>query len=303
MDPLDPSEGETIVELPAVPAAQTGVAGPALRFRVWTEPPGVEPRATLAVLSGVMSNTAWFRPLAERWRAMGYRVVGLERRGSGLNWTPGAEDVPSARDLELDAIRELTASEGMAPGRPLILVGWCWGAILGVHLALTLGGDRADGLVRGLALLAPGLHPSAALAERMRALAEQAKGLAPEVPVLESPITDEMFTAGPALDGFVRRDQARWQRFSPRFLEVSTRLSLAARMRLRKLTIPVLVALAEDDVTTDNAAMLAELARLPADRVRTTLLPGAHGLQFDAPTALAERLDAWAHETLHTLGV
>lgn len=298
MDPLDPSEGETIVVLPAVPAAQTGVAGPALRFRVWTEPQGVEPRATLAVLSGVMSNTAWFRPLAERWRAMGYRVVGLERRGSGLNWAPGAEDVPSARDLELDAIRELSAPSGMAPGRPLIVVGWCWGAILGVHLALGL-----DGRVAGLALLAPGLHPSAAVAERMRALAEQAKGLPPEVPVLESPITDEMFTKGPMLDGFIRRDQARWQRFSPRFLDVSTRMSLAARMRLRKLTVPLFVALAEDDATTDNDAMLAELARLPADRVRTTLLPGAHGLQFDAPAALAERLDAWAHQELDTLGV
>jgi pimeloyl-ACP methyl ester carboxylesterase len=294
MDPLDPSEGETIAELPETPAAHTGVGGPALRFRVWTEPEGAEPRATLAVLSGVMSNTAWFRPLAERWRAMGYRVVGLERRGSGLNWAPGAEDVPSARDLEQDAIRELTSADGMAPGRPVVIVGWCWGAILGVQLALALGADRVD----GLALLAPGLHPSPALVERMRALQEQAKAAAPDEPVLESPITDEMFTQGPMLDAFVRRDEARWRRFSPRFLDVSTRLSLAARMRLRKLTIPVFVALADDDVTTDNAAILAELARLPADRVRTTRLPGPHGLQFDAPEALSERLDAWARDAL-----
>lgn len=285
MDLLAPTAGETVATLPE-----------GLRYRVWAEQSS-PPRATLAVLSGVMSNTAWFRPLADAWRGMGYRVIGLERQGSGLNHRAGVgcEDTPSAEALLDDAARQL--EHGRAPGRPVVIVGWCWGAILAVHLAL-----RLEGSVDGLALLTPGLHPSAALSERMRALAEQATGLPPADPVLESPITDEMFTAGPALDGFIRRDEARWRRFSPRFLEVSTRLSLAARMRLRRLTIPVFVALAEDDVTTDNAAILAELARLPADRVRTTCLPGPHGLQFDAPAALAERLDAWAHQELDTLG-
>lgn len=286
MDLSAPTAGETVATLPE-----------GLRYRVWAEP-SAPPRATLAVLSGVMSNTAWFRPLADAWRGMGYRVIGLERRGSGLNYTAdaGCEDTPSAEALLDDAAREL--EHGRAPGRPVVIVGWCWGAILAVHLAL-----RLEGSVDGLALLTPGIIPSAALAERMRALAEQALGLAPAEPGLESPITDEMFTAGPALDGFIRRDEARWRRFSPRFLDVSTRLSLAARLRLRKLALPVFVALAEDDVTTDNAAILAELGRLPAGRVRTTCLPGPHGLQFDAPAALAERLDAWAHQELDTLGV
>jgi pimeloyl-ACP methyl ester carboxylesterase len=306
MDLLAPTAGETIATLPAAPAD-----GPALRYRVWEEPER-PPRATLALLSGVMSNTAWFRPLADVWRGMGYRVVGLERRGSGLNHASssseagerpdtGCEDTPSAEALIDDACRQLEA--GRAPGRPLVLVGWCWGAILAVHVALRLQGleghgQPADGQLAGLALLTPGIHPSAVLAERMRGLAEAAKGLPREIPALASPITDEMFTAGPALDGFIRRDRARWQRFSPRFLDVSTRLTLAARMRLRRLSLPVLVVLAQDDVTTDNAAIQAELARLPADRVCTTTLPGAHGLQFEAPRALGERLDAWAHDAL-----
>lgn len=302
MDGLAPSEGETIAVVSAPGPGPDDGEAPPLRYRVWTEPQS-PPRATLAVLSGVMSNTAWFRPLAERWRAMGYRVVGLERRGSGLNHRPGLEDTPSAEALVDDALREL--EHGRAPGRPLVVVGWCWGAILAVHLALRLQrseperpqDDDPDRLA-GLALLTPGLHPSAELLERMRALQDQAKGLPPHEPALQSPITDEMFTSGPALDGFVRRDQTRWQRFSPRFLDVSTRLSLAARMRLRKLARPVLVALAEDDATTDNDKILAELARLPAERVHTTVLPGAHGLQFDAPRALAERLDAWARDAL-----
>ncbi|MCA9706847.1 MAG: alpha/beta fold hydrolase [Myxococcales bacterium] len=279
-DMLEPSEGESVAALP----------GPdGLRYRVWA-PPG-PPRATLAVLTGVMSNTAWFRPLAARWRARGYRVVGVERRGSGLNAASGRGDTPSAKVLVDDA--RAVVEHGRDPERPLVIVGWCWGAILGVHLGHALGDA-----VQGLALLTPGLYPSARVAERMKALAAQAAGQPAEAPVLDSPITDEMFTSGPALDGFVRRDDARWRRFSPRFLDVSSRLTMAARMRLRKLALPVFVALAEDDATVDEAATRAELARLPPDRLHTTSLPGAHGLQFEAPDALAERLDAWARDAL-----
>lgn len=291
MDLLAPTEGETIVTLPGDDGDgdDDGHAASPLRYRQW-ESAGPQVRATLAVLSGVMSNTAWFRPLAEPWRAMGYRVLGVERRGSGLN-EQGRGDTASARQLVDDAQR--VVEHGRAPGRPLVVVGWCWGAILGVHLAHALG-EAVD----GLALLTPGLYPSAELAARMKALAERSKGLPPGQPVLDSPIEDEMFTTGPALDAFVRRDEARWRRFSPRFLAVSSRLSMAARMRLRKLALPLFVALAEDDATTDNPAILAELARLPAQRVHTTSLPGAHGLQFEAPRALAERLDAWAQDAL-----
>lgn len=284
MELLTPSEGEreAVVGPPGSPDA--------LRYRVWS-PQAEPPRATLAVLSGVMSNTAWFRPLAEPWRAMGYRVVGVERRGSGLNAAQGKGDTESAEQLLSDAAAVI--EHARAPGRPLVIVGWCWGAILGIHLALRLGGA-----VDGLALLTPGLFPSAAIVERMKEAKAAGEGQPPEAAVLPSPITDEMFTDGPARAGFIERDDARWRTFSPRFLEVSTRLSMVARMRLRKLAPPVFVALADDDVTTDNARMIAELARLPAERVRTVSLPGSHGLQFDAPAELSERLDAWARDAL-----
>lgn len=284
MDLLAPTEGES--------EASTGPDGAddALRYRVW--PAAAQPpRATLAVLSGVMSNTAWFRPLAERWRGMGYRVLGVERRGSGLNAAQGKGDTESADRLVTDAVRVI--EHGRAPERPLIIVGWCWGAILGVHLALRLGHA-----VDGIALLTPGLFPSSMLVERMKAAAAAGEGQPPEAPVLDSPITDDMFTDGPARTEFIAKDEARWRTFSPRFLEVSTRLSMVARMRLRKLAPPLLVVLADDDVTTDNERMVAELARLPAERVRTVSLPGSHGLQFDAPQALTERLDAWARDAL-----
>ncbi len=283
MDWLAPGEDELLSEV-------STKGEPTLRFRWWAES-DIPPRATLAVLSGVMSNTAWFRPLATRWCAMGYRVVGLERRGSGLNKDDGGRgDSSSAAELIADAERVI--EHGREPKWPLIIVGWCWGAILGVHVTLKLG-DR----VGGLALLTPGLFPSPALSDRMKALSRQAEE-DPSVTALESPITDEMFTRGPALDGFIRKDEARWRWFSPRFLQVSSRLSVAARMRLSKLQVPVFAALAEDDVTTDNDQTLSELARLIKAPLTTAVFPGSHGLQFDSPQALAERLDAWARDAL-----
>ncbi|MEX1366686.1 MAG: alpha/beta hydrolase, partial [Nannocystaceae bacterium] len=127
-----------------------GSADP-LRYRVWSPAEGTRPRATLAVLSGIMSNTAWFRPLAVRWQAMGYHVLGVERRGSGLNSAQGQGDTESADRLLHDAAAVI--AHGRAAEVPLVIVGWCWGAILGVHLALRLS-DTA-----GLALLTPGLFP------------------------------------------------------------------------------------------------------------------------------------------------
>lgn len=282
---------------PTLPSAfeHEAITGPIdtadpLRYRRWPPAQGTTPRATLAVLSGIMSNTAWFRPLAVRWQAMGYHVLGVERRGSGLNSAQGPGDTESAERLLDDAAAVI--AHGRAAQVPLVIVGWCWGAILGVHLALRLP-DTA-----GLALLTPGLFPSARVTELMQASLQAAEGQRPEAPVLLSPITDEMFTDGPALDAFIRRDEARWRRFSPRFLQISTRMSMMARMRLRKLGMPVFAAFAQDDVTSDDARMRAELARLPPQRVQTVSLPGCHGLQFDAPDALTERLDAWAHDAL-----
>ncbi len=276
-----PTEGET--------TATVDEPGPdALRYRVWE--PASAPRATLALVAGVMSNAAWFRGLASRWRAAGLRVVGVERRGSGLN-EAGRGDAASAAQVLGDARRVI--EHARAPDRPLIIVGWCWGANVAVNLTLAMKAS-----VDGLALLSPGLFPSSAIIDRMRVLVEQGDEHRQDAVVLDSPITEEMFTTGPALAGFILHDDTRWRRFTPRFLEVSGRLSLAAQMRLRRVAVPVFVALGQDDEATDNARTLAELARLPGDSVHTTSLPGGHGLQFDVPQALAQQLDAWAADAL-----
>src|SRR5262249_55664286 len=54
--------------------------GYSLTYRAW--PPSPAPRrATVVLLNGVMSHSAWFAPLAERLAAAGFHVVGADRRG------------------------------------------------------------------------------------------------------------------------------------------------------------------------------------------------------------------------------
>lgn len=253
-----------------------------LSYRVWEA--GAPVRATVVLFNGVVSHAGWFSSLAEPLAEGGLRVVGADRRGSGLNEVARG-DAPSAAVVLDDAAAIIAAAR--APGRPLVLVGWCWGAILAVNLAARFQGGAA-----GLALLTPGLWPSAEIKAGMAARADAAAAHHPSAAVLDSPITDEMFTSGPALEAFIRRDPLKLRAFSPRFLQISTKLTVAAAGRLRALKLPILAVLASRDRATDNAAARAALAGLPGE-VRVLELPADHGLHFDAPEALASALAEW----------
>jgi alpha-beta hydrolase superfamily lysophospholipase len=287
----------------------TGTDGTRLRARVWDDARRV-PHANLVWWSGVVSHAGWFVDVAAPLVERGYRVIGADRRGSGLNQSreddaatqggaaePRADaaqtargDVASAGVVVDDAVVQARAlSDARAP---IVLVGWCWGSILAVHAL----GKLPE--VRGLVLLTPGLWPTAEVAAGMAALVERARDLPPEDPVLPSPITDEMFTSGRALEAFVRRDPLKWSAFSPRFLAASSKLTAGALARLRTVQVPTLAVLARDDRATDNVAARAGLQAVPHCRV--VELPGAHahGLAFDAGPALVDTLDAWIRDAL-----
>jgi pimeloyl-ACP methyl ester carboxylesterase len=173
------------------------------------------------------------------------------------------------------------------PGRPLHLVGWCWGAVLAINLAAEIGN------LASLVLLAPGLFPTKELKERMAALHEAAEGPAEGAAVLRSPITEDMFTNGPALADFILRDEHRLSRLTPRFYRILTKLGVRAVIQLRKLALPTLTVLAHNDRATDNRETERGIARLTSGRAEFVTIESAHGLQFDAPDALARVLGAW----------
>lgn len=262
-----------------------------LRYRVWPRP--TKERATVLLLNGIMSHSAWFEPLSAGLAAAGFALVGADRRGSGPN-PQGRGDAPSAGVLVDDALAIADAEAGEGP---LLVVGWCWGAALGVALAAKLAA-RQPRSIEGLVLVTPGMFNHPELHEAIAAQKDTIASAAQDAAVIDSPIREEMFTAGPALDEFVRADPLRAKTMTPRMLAVTGKLATAAGIRLRKLSLPTLVVLAKDDEATDNEATRKFFAKLSSPAVSLADVPGRHGVQFDAPEATVQHIVEWAATVL-----
>jgi acylglycerol lipase len=251
-----------------------------LRYRTWS-PPGA-PRATLVLLNGIMSHSGWFQPLADHLVACGLKLVGADRRGTGLN-EEARGDAPSAAMVIDDAKRIVDAER--LDGLPVHLGGWCWGAVLAVNLAAACEREFAS-----LLLLAPGLYPSEAVATELKE--QEALARASGTAHLTIPITDEMFTRGPYL-AFIAADELRCRHVSVRFHAIMRKLAMGAALRLGQLELPMLLVLAGADEATDNARTRRAFEGITKSPVTIEVVDGAHGLQFDAPAELARVLASW----------
>jgi alpha-beta hydrolase superfamily lysophospholipase len=275
-----PSESLLITETVRGVLAEDGYQ---LHYRVWNG--SRYPRAMIVLVNGVMSHSGWFRSLARSLAARNLLVVGADRRGSGLNH--GARgDAASAEVLvkDLSKIIEQERLEDCA----LYLAGWCWGAVLAINAA-----EEFRSFVHGLILLAPGLYPSAAI---KRAMQEQEKHLKDNVfnaPCLVSPIREDMFTHGPYLDDFIRRDEFRLLTFTPRFYRIMLRMGLTAITQLADLEHPVLLILATKDAAVDNDQTRRAFERVKKTSVTVATCDCQHGMQFEATEHLVEHITYW----------
>ncbi len=258
---------------PCVIEEVTGAEGYALKYRAWR--PAVAQRASVVLLNGIMSHSSWFFPLVDPWVDAGFAVIGADRRGSGLN-EAARGDAPSAAAIIEDAMAVIEAA--VPEGQPLLLVGWCWGSVLALNLLKPLG-DRLTALV----MVAPGLFPTTAVEDASKRHESQAEGAAEDEPAIVTPISETMFTRGPYLDAWVYADDNRLMRITPRFRKNMAKLAMGATMRLRKLSVPTLLLLAEGDEATDNAAVDAAMGKLPEGLVHRFATPSGHAMQFDVP--------------------
>jgi len=271
------------MDFAAVHRSIVGGDGYRLRYRTWT-PPG-PPRATMILLNGVMSHSGWFQPLVEPLAGAGVKLVGADRRGTGLN-DEARGDAPSAKTL-VDDVTRIIDAERIA-GSPVHLTGWCWGAVLALNVAAAREIELAS-----LVLLAPGLYPTEVLKARMREQEALARSSPPAIACLENPIREDMFTRGPHLAGFIVKDALRVRHLSPRFHDIMTKLAMGATLRLGQLRLPMLLVLADGDEATDNAQTLRAFERITQAPVSIEHVHGAHGLQFDAPEQLGRLLVSW----------
>jgi pimeloyl-ACP methyl ester carboxylesterase len=105
-----------------------------------------------------------------------------------------------------------------------------------------------------------------------------------------------MFSDRPSIQHFIHSDALAQLRFTPRFFHISSVMSLIATTRLSQLTKPVLVLLAEKDVTADNHATNNALARMRSGLLTKTTLNCHHGMQFEAPEQIVANIASWLQE-------
>jgi len=253
-----------------------------LQFRVW--PAKGLPVATLVLVSGMMSHSGWFRELAGLLAALHINVVGADRRGSGLNQRDRG-DAPSREILLSDLLRTIDHEES---GVPVYLAGWCWGAVLAVNAALEFGNR-----FKGLALLAPGLFPSAQIKRAVQGALETLEHAEPPPRMLPSPIKAEMFTDIPQIRELIAQDVLAVREFTPRFIQVSRQMQLIAAARLAQLAHPVLLLLAARDQAVDNKTTLARFQKLRRAAVTSATLPCNHAMQFEAPQEITNNIKNW----------
>lgn len=253
-----------------------------LRYRLWPAPGSTT--GTMILVNGMMSHSGWFRELAHLLTGLQLDVVGADRRGSGLNECDRG-DAPSRQILVSD-LRRIIEREDC--GAPIYVVGWCWGALPTVNLALDLGQE-----LNGLVLLAPGLFPSPQIkhAAQERLIASQDAD--PHSPVLRSPLTEEMFSNRAGVRDFILNDDLAQRMFTPRFFRITSEMSLIATARLPQLTQPLLLLLAANDEAVDNKQTLKAVQRLRRTAVTTATLVCHHGMQFEAPQEIVSHISQW----------
>lgn len=253
-----------------------------LQYRTWI-PSGIQ-CATIIFVNGIMSHSGWFQPLAESLLLAGFKLIGADRRGTGLN-LEARGDAPDAKTLINDLKCVIDAEH--TKGVPLHLVGWCWGAVLAINFAA-----EHESLLTSLVLLAPGLYPTEAIKMNMRSQEQIRKSSPPNTLCLESPISETMFTNGPFLENFIANDTERTKYFTPRFYNVMVKMGMSASVRLRQIHLPILLVLADADQATDNVQTMRALEYIKRPFKLVTVC-SAHGIQFDAPEDLSRILASW----------
>jgi alpha-beta hydrolase superfamily lysophospholipase len=253
-----------------------------LRYRVWT--PSEPPACVMFLLNGLVSHSAWFRELAFFITSMGMKVVGADRRGSGINESQHG-DLPSTQALlsDLDSIITKEADCGA-----MYIGGWCWGAAPAIHAALQW---RAK--LNGLVLLAPGLYPSIVLrlstAEKLRGCADPADGAS----AVDSPMTEFMFSDLESVQQFIGSDSMVLRSFTLRSFNICRDLAEKAIVDLSKLTLPTLLLLAAKDRAVDNERTLDAFQRVRSLPFTTATLNCHHAMQLEVPDLIAEKLADW----------
>jgi acylglycerol lipase len=261
-----------------------------LAVRVWD---GVAPpRARVVMLHGITSHGGWYNRSCQHLHECGFEVHFLDRRGSGLN-VEARGDV-DRHNTWLDDVT--TYLEQIRGDRPIVLCGISWGGKLAAAAA------RAQpGLIRGLALITPGLysHFEPGLVQRLALrlpVRERMQRRKLEIPL--QPAT--LFTETPFWRDYVGSDPLSLQEVTFRFAQCDNRLTRYAKQAAELIHTPTLMMLAGRDRIVTNSRCRAYLGRVGAAHKTLIEYPNAvHTLEFESsPERYFADLADWIGRTI-----
>ena len=244
---------------------------------------------------GLEDHSGWFHPTARYLSGLGYRVIGMDRRGNGINQMEmGYQSGHINRyhyfldDLSalVDAVR--------SRNRRVYLAGYSWGALLCLLYADSPASREGPG-VDGIVLIAPpltneiepkiwaktGLYVFRWLMQKKR---------------FRSPLEVSDYTRSPQLRAYIRSDALRVDRFTARFWTEADKLYDRVRNLSGPVTIPLLVNVPEKDRMADDKAYVPFLRDL-AKTMDILRYPGAnHALVLERDRQLAQDIAAWIED-------
>ncbi|MSR31673.1 MAG: alpha/beta fold hydrolase [Gemmataceae bacterium] len=233
-------------------------------------------KGILVFIHGIQSHAGWYESSCQWFASQGYRVVFLDRRGSGKN-SLHRGDSPSFRTLLADLAAILPWIRKEQPSLPLFLCGISWGGKTALGLEIF-----HPGLVEGFIFLCPGFCPRISPPFCLRLRIALARLFSPGK-MFPIPLNDPaLFTSDPQAQEFIRTDPHALRQASARFLFDSVRLDFYLRGFLKPTKKPVLLLLAEKDRIIDNEKTKRFVKKFAPESLQTQLYSGAsHTLEFE----------------------
>ena len=277
-----------MVDTPFEIASFVTSGGYKLHYRHF-QPVGMS-KGTIVFIHGIQSHGGWYETSCKKFAQAGYRVLFLDRRGSGLNEVSRG-DSPSFRTL-LDDLKEFLQYQRkeIAGATPLILGAISWGGKIAFGLEI-----RMASLVDGFILLAPGFCPKVHPTRKERFFIALGSLFSPRR-LFNIPLNDpELFTSNPVAQKFLKEDPLALRKATARFLLDSVRLDFYLRIFRTKISKPILLLIAGQDKIIDNEKTIAFVKRFASGSLTVRDYPEAHHtFEFEPePQKHIEEIEEW----------
>ena len=247
-------------------------------------------KGTIVFIHGIQSHGGWYETSCKKFAQAGYRVLFLDRRGSGLNEVSRG-DSPSFRTL-LDDLKEFLQYQRkeIVGSTPLILGAISWGGKIAFGLEI-----RMANLVDGFILLAPGFCPKIQPTRKERFFIALGSLFSPRR-LFNIPLNDpELFTSNPVAQKFLKEDPFALRKATARFLLDSVRLDFYLRIFRTKISKPILLLIAGQDKIIDNEKTIAFVKRFASGSLTVKEYAEAHHtFEFEPePQKHIEEIEEW----------